>query len=53
MRKPYRITFSQKYKLWTVWKRTNAWMYPVATAKTLAGAWQIAAAHVLHGEAFC
>jgi hypothetical protein len=52
MRKKYRITFSRKYKLWTVWKRTNAWAYPIARGKTLAEAWQMAAADVLHGAAF-
>lgn len=50
--KPYRVTFSQKHRWWTIWKRTNAWAYPIASGKTLNDAWQMAAENVLHGSAF-
>ncbi len=53
MQKPYAITFSQKYRLWTVWRRTSASIYPFVVAKkTLAEAWAEAASHPLHGKAF-
>lgn len=53
VKKPFKITYSSKYKRYTVWKRTTNNMFPIVVcAKSIALAWKEAAEHPLYGIAF-
>lgn len=52
-KKPFKITYSKRFKLWTVWHRTTGSIYPIVVgAKTLQDAWKEAADNTLWGKAF-
>lgn len=51
--KPFKITYSRKYKRYTVWKRTTNNMFPIVVcAKSISSAFKEASQHPIYGAAF-